>query len=41
MNDLRVARLQNQIAPEKCLIGYEKGLETSEKKDPKNNPKRV
>ena len=37
---LRVARLQNEIAPEKCLIWYEKGLEKREK-DSKNDPKRV
>ena len=37
---IRVARLQNEIAPEKLLIRYEKGFEKRAKRS-ENDPKRV
>ena len=39
MESLRVARLQNETAPEIFYIRYEKGFEKRER-DPKNDPKR-
>ena len=38
--NIRVARLQNETATEKCLIRYENGLKNA-KDDPKNNAERV